>query len=141
MKPMFDKKFIVDLIPQKHPFVMVDQMYDYNETSITSGLKVEPSNIFFDKNQLTESGLIEHIAQTVALHTGYQFYLKKENPPTGYIGSINQIEIKKLPNLNDEIQTRVTILQEFGGVTLVEIASKINEIEIATGQMKTVLAK
>jgi predicted hotdog family 3-hydroxylacyl-ACP dehydratase len=136
-----NKDFVGSLIPQKFPFVMVHKMYDYTETSIVSGFEIEESSIFFQNGNLVESGLIEHMAQSVALHTGYQFYLKQEPAPTGYIGSIKDIEIKELPKLNDEIQTTVSILQEFGGITLVDVVTKLNNVEIAKGQMKTVLAK
>ncbi len=139
--PIFDTSFVENLIPQKFPFVMVDKMYAYTETSIVSGLKIKNNNIFFRDENLAESGLIEHMAQSVALHTGYQFFLKNEQAPTGYIGSIKEIEIKKLPKLNDEIITTVSILHEFGGITLVDIVTKLNDIEIAAGQMKTILAK
>ena len=138
---LFDKDFVENLLPQKFPFVMVDKMYSFTETSLISGLKIQKDNIFFQNDIFLESGLIEHMAQSVALHTGYQFYLKQEPAPTGYIGSIKNVEIKVLPKLHDEIQTTVSILQEFGGITLVDIVTKLNNIEIATGQMKTVLAK
>ncbi len=138
---LFEKDFVENLLPQKFPFVMVDKMYSYTETSLISGLKIQNNNIFFQNGIFLESGLIEHMAQSVALHTGYQFYLKQEPAPTGYIGSIKDIEIKILPKLHDEIQTTVSILQEFGGITLVDVVTKLNDIEIATGQMKTVLAK
>ena len=138
---LFDKYFVENLLPQKFPFVMVDKMYSFTETSLISGLKIQNDNIFFQNDIFLESGLIEHMAQSVALHTGYQFYLKQEPAPTGYIGSIKNVEIKVLPKLHDEIQTTVSILQEFGGITLVDIVTKLNNIEIATGQMKTVLAK
>jgi len=139
--PIFDTSFVENLIPQKFPFVMVDKMYAYTETSIVSGLNIKNNNIFFRDENFVESGLIEHMAQSVALHTGYQFFLKNEQAPTGYIGSIKEIEIKKLPKLNDEIITTVSILHEFGGITLVDIVTKLNDIEIAAGQMKTILAK
>lgn len=139
--PIFEKDFVENLLPQKFPFVMVDKMYAYTETSLVSGLKIQSSNIFFKDENFVESGLIEHMAQSVALHTGYQFFLKKEQAPTGYIGSIKDIVIKNLPKLNDEIITTVSILHEFGGITLVDIVTKLNDIEIATGQMKTILAK
>ena len=138
---IFEKDFVENLLPQKFPFVMVDKMYSYTETALVSGLTIQSDNIFFQNQNLVESGLIEHMAQSVALHTGYQFILKKEPAPTGYIGSIKDIEIKKLPKLNDEIQTTVSILQEFGGITLVDVVTTLNNEEIATGQMKTVLAK
>jgi len=138
---LLEKVAVENLLPQKFPFVMVDKMYSFTETSLTSGLSIQNDNIFFDNNTFLEAGLIEHMAQSVALHTGYQFFLKNEIAPTGYIGSIKEIEIKKLPKLNDTIQSTVTILQEFAGITLVDIVTTLNNEEIAKGQMKTVLAK
>lgn len=138
---LLEKETVENLLPQKFPFVMVDVMYSYTETSLISGLTIQNDNIFTENNIFLEAGLIEHMAQSVALHTGYQFFLKNETAPTGYIGSIKEIEIKKLPEINDSIQSEVTILQEFAGITLVNIVTKLNNEEIANGQMKTVLAK
>lgn len=141
LKKTLDKDFVEKLLPQKFPFVMVDKMYDYTETSLISGFTIQKESIFFQDGNFVESGLIEHIAQSIALHTGYQFFLKNEPAPTGYIGSIKDIEIRQLPKLGDEIQTTVSILQEFAGITLVDAVTKLNDIVIAAGQMKTVLAK
>lgn len=138
---LLEKNAVENLLPQKFPFVMVDKMYSFTETSLVSGLQIQNDNIFFDNNTFLEAGLIEHMAQSVALHTGYGFFLRNEIAPTGYIGSIKDIEIKKLPEINDTIQSTVTILQEFGGITLVDIVTTLNNEEIAKGQMKTVLAK
>lgn len=138
---LLEKEAVENLLPQKFPFVMVDSMFSYSETSLVSGYTIKSDNIFFDNNTFLEAGLIEHMAQSVALHTGYQFFLKNETAPTGYIGSIKEIEIKKLPKINDSIQSTVTILQEFAGITLVNIVTTLNNEEIANGQMKTVLAK
>ena len=138
---LFEKDFVENLLPQKFPFVMVDKMFSYSETQIVSGLKIQNDNLFFDNGNFLEAGLVEHMAQSVALHTGYQFYLKQEPAPTGYIGSIKEIEINALPKLGDEIQTTVTILQEFAGITLVDIVTTLEDQQIANGQMKTILAK
>jgi predicted hotdog family 3-hydroxylacyl-ACP dehydratase len=138
---LLEKDAVENLLPQKFPFVMVDKMYSFTETSLVAGLKIENDNIFSDNDTFLEAGLIEHMAQSVALHTGYQFFLKNETAPTGYIGSIKEIEIKKLPKVNDTIQSTITILQEFAGITLVDIVTYLNNEEIANGQMKTVLAK
>lgn len=138
---LLEKEAVENLLPQKFPFVMVDKMYSYTETSLIAGLEIKNDNIFFDNHTFLEAGLIEHMAQSVALHTGYQFFLKNETAPTGYIGSIKEIEIKKLPKINDTIQSTITILQEFAGITLVDVVTYLNNEEIANGQMKTVLAK
>jgi len=138
---LLNKEAVENLLPQKFPFVMVDKMYSYTETSLVSGLKIQSDNIFVENNSFLEAGIIEHMAQSVALHTGYEFFLKNETVPTGYIGSIKDIEIKKCPKVDDTIQSAVTILQEFAGITLVDIVTTLNNEEIARGQMKTVLAK
>ncbi|MBS7255121.1 hypothetical protein [Flavobacterium branchiicola] len=138
---LLDKEAVENLIPQKFPFVMIDRMYSYTETTLVSGFNIKEGNIFLEGNSFLEAGLIEHMAQSVALHTGYQFFLKNETAPTGYIGSIKEIDIKKLPEIGDTILSNVTILQEFAGVTLVDIVTFLNDEEIASGQMKTVLAK
>ena len=138
---LLNKEAVENLLPQKFPFVMVDKMYSYTETSLISGLKIKSDNIFVENNSFLEAGIIEHMAQSVALHTGYEFFLKNETVPTGYIGSIKDIEIKKCPKVDDTIQSAVTILQEFAGITLVDIVTTLNNEEIARGQMKTVLAK
>lgn len=138
--PILDRDFVENLIPQKFPFVMVDKLIAFSENYITSGYTVEESNIFVKNSFFQEAGLIEHMAQSVALYTGYQFYLKNEPAPTGYIGAIKSLDIFQLPKVNDNIITKVNVLQEFSGVTLVEISVFLNEVEIASGQMKTVLA-
>jgi predicted hotdog family 3-hydroxylacyl-ACP dehydratase len=138
--PILDRNFVGNLIPQKFPFVMVDKVLAFGENFITSGFTVEETNIFTDNSIFQEAGLIEHMAQSVALYTGYQFFLKKEPAPTGYIGSIKSIEIFQLPKVNDNLITKVNVLQEFAGITLVDISVLLNDVEIARGQMKTVLA-
>ncbi|MDC9723574.1 MAG: hypothetical protein PSN34_12505 [Urechidicola sp.] len=129
------------LIPQKFPFVMVDTLVSFSKLDVTSLFTVKKENLFFLNDKLSEPGLIENMAQTVALHTGYDFFLRGEEAPTGYIGSIKKIEIIKLPKVGETITTKVNILQEFLGITLVEIEvlNKNKEV-IAFGQMKTVIA-
>lgn len=136
-----NQAFTESLIPQKFPFVMIDKMLDYTETSVTAGHRVTATNIFCADGLFREPGIVEHMAQSVALHTGYQFHLRNEAAPTGYIGSISGIQINRLPALHEELVTSVQILQEFGGITLVEITTCVADVVIASGQMKTVLAK
>lgn len=138
--PVLDKTFVENLIPQKAPFVMVDKLLAFCENEITAGLTVPEGNVFVFDGVFQESGLVEHMAQSVALYTGYQYFLKNETPPTGYIGSIKTIKIERLPKLGENIETTVNVLQEFMGVTLVDIVSKVDSIEIARSQMKTVIA-
>lgn len=120
---------------------MVDTLLDFTADKIVSSFTILDTNLFVKDNYLLESGLIENLAQTVALHTGYDFFLKGEQAPTGYIGSIKKVEVNKLPKLHETITTEAFILHEFMGVTMVEVkAYNQDKEEIAFAQMKTVIA-
>ena len=133
--------FIKQLIPQREPIIMVNAIFEYEEEKVVGGLTVKNDSIFVENNQLKEPGILEHMAQTVALYTGYQFYIRNESAPTGYIGSMKSIEINRLPKVNENLTTTATILHEVMGVTLVSIETKIEGEVIAKGEMKTVIAE
>ena len=138
-EPITDQDLILKLIPQRAPIVMVDSLLYFEESKVISGLTVTEDNMFVQNGFLTEPGLIEHIAQTVALYTGYHFYINNIPAPEGYIGAIKSVTIEKLPKVNMQIETEVEILQEIMGVTLVQGTTKLNGEVIVTAQMKTVL--
>jgi len=132
---------ISNLIPQKTPFVMVDTLLEFSAEKIVSSFKILENNLFIKDKRFIESGLIENMAQTVALHTGYDFFLRGEEAPTGYIGSIKKVNIFQLPELNETIFTEALILHEFMGVTMVEAKVFNTSQEVmASAQMKTVIA-
>jgi len=129
------------LIPQRAPMVMVSTLESYDDKRLVSTFVVCEENIFVNGVTLVESGLLEHMAQSVALHTGYSYFLKGENAPMGYIGSMQDVDIQDLPEIGETVFSTVTILQEFMGVTLVEIETKLEDSVIARARMKTVIAK
>lgn len=128
------------LIPQRNPIVMVSTLEAYHDMSLQSSFLISEDCLFIWADHLTESGLIEHMAQSVALHTGYSYYLRNLPAPLGYIGSIPRVEIVALPKVGQTLRTQVQIIQEFMGVTLVEIITKLEGEIIANAQMKTVIA-
>jgi len=140
-RELIAKELVGTLIPQRAPIVMVDALYQFGDDFIEAGLSIQRDNLCVANEYMQEPGIIEHMAQAVALHTGYAYYLKDKAAPTGYIGSIKKIEIMQLPKVGDQLITRAQILHEFMGVTLVELTTTCNDIVIATGQMKTVLAQ
>lgn len=139
--PVIDMDIILACIPQRAPMLMVDGLKAYDEKRIIATLTIDIGNIFVKGQILQESGLIEHMAQSVALHTGFGYYLRKEKAPIGYIGSISNLDLLQSAKIGEQINTEVIVLQEFSGVTLVDIVSRIDNTIIAKGQMKTVIAK
>lgn len=138
--PILDQDFILDLIPQKFPFVMVDKLYDFTENQIISGLTITNDNIFTSNGFFNAPGLIENMAQTVAMHKGYTYYLKNESAPVGYIGAIKKAEILEMPKVGQELRTTVNILHDIMGVTLVEATIFCENRLIAQSEIKTALA-
>ncbi len=90
--PTSDQDFVESLIPQRFPFVMVNSILEYSESHLISGFEIKEDNIFVQNGIFQASGLIEHQAQSVALHTGYKFYLLGKEAPTGYIGAIKPLK-------------------------------------------------
>ncbi|MDN5395229.1 MAG: hypothetical protein L0G39_00515 [Chryseobacterium sp.] len=135
--PTSDQNFVESLIPQRFPFVMVHEIMEYNEENLISGFEIKEDNIFVQEGIFQASGLIEHQAQSVALHTGYKYYLLGKDAPTGYIGAIKSFEAETLPETGDRLTSEVAILNEVMGVTLVDVVTKLNGTIIAKSQMKT----
>ena len=108
--PNSDKDFVESLIPQRFPFVMVGEVSGYSESHVISGFTIKEDNIFVSEGTFQASGLIEHQAQTVALHTGYKYFLLGKESPTGYIGAIKSFEAESLPKVGDQLISEATIL-------------------------------
>ena len=137
--PIQDQSTIESLIPQKFPFVMVGELITYSETQLQSAFIIKEDNIFVSNGKFQASGIVEHQAQSVALHTGYKYALLGKPAPVGYIGAIKYFENEELPNVEDQLISDVTILNELMDVTLVEIVTKLNGKIIAKSEMKTVV--
>ncbi|CAA7387604.1 hypothetical protein [Chryseobacterium fistulae] len=137
--PTSDPDFVESLIPQKFPFVMVNSITEFSENHLISGFEIKKDNIFVQDTIFQASGLLEHQAQSVALHTGYKYHLLGKETPTGYIGAIKTFETEVLPKIGDVLITEINILSEIMGVTLVNASTKLNDKIISTSQMKTVI--
>src|SRR5688572_8593831 len=92
---------IAGFIPQKPPFVMIDNLVDTTGEAFESNFTVRNENIFLRNNQLTEPALIENVAQTCA--AGFAFLQKQQQgePKIGFIGGITKLQVHTLPFLNE----------------------------------------
>ena len=140
-KIIADGKFLQSLIPQKAPFVMVDALAEYSEKKVVSHFTVPLGNVLVCNGYFSAPGLIENMAQTVALHTGYQYYLLNRAAPTGYIGAIKKAEVFQLPEVSQTLTTTVEILHDIMGVTLVQVKVECKGTLLASSEMKTALAQ
>ena len=128
---------ILELLPQRPPFVMVDHLLDYSDTHTTCCLTVRPDNVFFEKGCLSAPGLIEHIAQTCAARLGYyNIYILKTGVRLGFIGEVKDLNILRLPREGELVETTITVLQDIFDVTLVTAEVRVGAEVIATTGLK-----
>lgn len=105
-------------IPQRPPMVMIGELVSSTPESTTTTLTITDDNILVHEGQFTEAGLVENIAQTAALHAGYN---RNQGEPVrlGFIGALKDLKIHTLPSVNQEIATTVTILHQIMDVTVI----------------------
>lgn len=139
-EPIITQEKILELIPQRPPFVMVDSLIEYTNLTGITGFLIPIDNILVKNGTFSEPGLIEHMAQSMSLHRGYHGFLAGlEKPKTGFIGVIKSLEIYELPKAGNSLKTYVKILHELMNVTSVA-AKTIDEGGkiLAVSEMKTV---
>lgn len=131
---------LLSLIPQRPPFVLVDKLMKHEDKVVVSGFSIPEDHVLTDDaGYLSEAGIIENFAQTIALYQGYDYFKKGLSSPVGYIGSIKNVEIFSLPRAGQELRTTVFILQEMMGVTMVAGEVMQGDQMIAKGEMRTVI--
>lgn len=137
---IIDKNSITNYIPQRAPFVMIDSLISASETQFESEFKITGDNIFLKNGILSESALIENIAQTCAAGFGYVGSQNGEEAgKLGFIGSVSRLEVKKIAKENDIIQTKITIISTFDTIHLIEGAAFRGDDELVSCQMKIVV--
>ena len=134
---------ILDLIPQRAPFIMVDALTYYDPVVAKTVFTVRKDNIFCNGNgQLAEAGLIENIAQTCAARMGYEEKTEQQRDGVikiGYIGMIKTMEIYRSPLVGERLETTISIAENFFNTTLVETKVETAGETIATCEMKIYL--
>lgn len=130
---------ILKLIPQRDPIVMVDKFGDFEEGGASTALTIESSNIFCQDGHLREPGLIEHIAQSAAAFAGFGTFQENRPPKLGYIGEIKRCHIYELPAVGEKLNTKLMVVAQAGGVTLLHAETHAGGKRVAECQMKIFL--
>jgi len=133
----FEKIDILELLPQRPPFIMLDALTHFDKVITRTRMKITADNIFVENDRLSESGVIENIAQTCAARMGYiNKYLSSDEVKIGFIGSIKDLVFETLPKVGDELNTTIEVVSEIFAITLVNAKVEVGDKQIATCEMK-----
>jgi predicted hotdog family 3-hydroxylacyl-ACP dehydratase len=138
-KPIVNKESILNYIPQRPPIVLVSRIYKCDEASVITGFDITDDHIFTQHGKLTESGIIENMAQTAASRAGYAAVLNNSKPVVGFIANIKNLEIHHLPNSGQELLTEVSTKTQVMNVSIIEAKSYCKNELVATCEMKIFL--
>lgn len=138
-KAIVDSNQILNYIPQRPPIVLVCRIYKADEASIITGFDIAPEHIFVQNGKLTESGIVENMAQTAASRAGFEAVKNNAKPAVGFIGNIKDLVIHYLPESGNEILTEVTTKTQVMNVSIIEAKSYCNNQLVATCEMKIFL--
>ena len=115
-----NREDILKFIPQRRPIVMVHRLTSASDDNAVTQFDIESDNVFIDKGRFAEPGIVENIAQTAAVHIGYQCSQKNIPIPIGYIAAIKDLRVKALPLVNSSITTTVKVVNKVLDITVVQ---------------------
>lgn len=137
---LFSKYDILELLPQRRPFVMIDSLL-YCDMAVTrTSLEVREDNIFNDGGHLSTAGICENIAQTCAARLGYLSLSSGQPVRLGFIGAISNMQMSRTPRTGEVLVTEINVLQEVFNITLVHAVVRSGDEIIAETDLKIALA-
>lgn len=136
---MIKGKELFDLLPQSSPMLMIDTLVSSDSEKTETKLTVTKENIFYTNNTFRETGIIENMAQTAAVRSGFEAKKNNISIKTGYIASIKNLIINYLPSLNQTLTTKVIQKSEIGNISLIQSIVSVGEKQIAECEMTIIL--
>lgn len=142
---LVSEEYILELIPQRHPMVMIDRLLSCDEKQVVTRFSIKPGNLFADQNGFSVSGIMENMAQTAAARTGY--LLKSQTGelnkkiPVGVIGSIKNFRLHFQPPVGATIQTTIIVEHEVLMATVVKGRTEMDGKLVAEAELQIYLTE
>ena len=119
-----DKHTVHQIIPQDKPMIMVDVLEAQDEQNTVTTFFIEAGNLFVEEGVFSEEGMMENIAQSAALRTGWKGMEASSSekgyvPPVGVIGAMKDFRIYRRPAAGTTIRTELSVTAEIFNATMV----------------------
>jgi hypothetical protein len=123
-------------IPQRKPFIMVDNLTNATPEKFETDFLVLADNIFIEDGVLREFALIENIAQSSAAGLAITKKYSSEKPADGFIGAISKLKLYDLPKVHDTIYTIVNLIAQFENMFLLRGENYFNGKKLLECEIK-----
>lgn len=138
-KAIVEKDSVLSYIPQRPPIVLISRIYKADEASVITGFDISDDHMLTRHGHLTESGIVENMAQTAASRAGFEAVKNNSQPAVGFIGNIKDLVIHFLPASGNELLTEVITKTQVMNVSIIEAKSYYNNRLVASCEMKIFL--
>jgi len=132
---------ILSLIPQKPPFVMVDELLFSDDNITRTKFTVSADKVFVINDEFSEAGLMENMAQTAAAGSGNMARIENRPVTIGYIGQVKNLEVFELPKVGDELLTEIKIEVQVFDASIVSGKVWHNDKLVAQCEMKIFISQ
>lgn len=132
------KAEIEQYIPQRAPFIMIDNLVQATPEKFETDFRILPNNIFIDEGILREFAVIENIAQTASAGLSVFNRYSGGEPVDGMIGSISKLKLYELPRVGETVYTVVYLVARLQNMFLLKGESFINERKLIECELKLV---
>ena len=121
--------------------IMIDKIINHSEVDTITSLAIKEDNIFLENNIFQSSGLIENMAQSAAARFGIEANLKGKKPAFGYIASIKNMTVKRLPIKGDIILTKVIQTNQINNIIVIQAETKKDNIVVSNCELKVFIER
>ena len=130
---------IIELIPQRTPFIMVDRVISYTGSSVITEFTADFENIFCEDGEFIEAGIIENIAQSAAAMEGCIAKENKHAVRLGFIGSVKSLKIYRNACIEELLTTSVEVINQVIGINIIKGELRSNNELLAECEMNIFL--
>lgn len=124
-----------DLIPQQVPFQCIDTLIQCNEDETRATFRVPDNHVLCFGGILSESALIEVMAQTAAASSGYHQMVTGDAVRRGFIGAVKNVKISATAKAGDEIEAVIRPLHQVGPASIVVAEVYLSAQQIASCEL------
>lgn len=122
------------LIPQRNPIILVDSLLESDKEKSVSDFEIRKECVFVENGVLVSAGLMENIAQTCALRTGYLNFGNKIR--VGVIGGVKRFTVSRFPSVGERLITTVKEILFVDPALVVSAEVRSGDETLASCEMK-----
>ena len=134
---IISKEKIESYIPQRAPFIMIDNLIAATPEKFETDFRILHDNIFVEEGILREFALIENIAQS-SLAGLVIIKMSGKKTTDGFIGGISKLKLYDLPKVNDTIYTVVNLIAQLENMFLLRGENYLNGRKLLECELKLV---